>query len=86
MQISSRQFNQNVGQAKRAAQNEPVFITNRGVPAYVLLSKAEYDRLTQSQPQTLAQWYEQATPKVADIDLPVEPRSKAQRELLDWSE
>lgn len=50
MQISSRQFNQNIGQAQRAAQKEPVFITNRGVPTYVLLSKAEYDRLTQSQP------------------------------------
>lgn len=50
MQISSRQFNQNVGQAQRAAQKEPVFITNRGVPMYVLLSKADYDRLMQSQP------------------------------------
>ena len=50
MQISSRQFNQNVGQAQRAAQNEPVFITNRGIPTYVLLTKADYDRLIQSQP------------------------------------
>ncbi len=47
--MTSRQFNQHVGQAQRAAQTAPVFITNRGKTAYVLLSKAEYDRLTQSQ-------------------------------------
>lgn len=50
MQImTSRQFNQHIGQAQRAAQEAPVFITNRGKAAYVLLSKAEYDRLTQPQ-------------------------------------
>lgn len=36
--ISSREFNQDVGKAKRAAEHEPVFITDRGTPAHVLLS------------------------------------------------
>lgn len=44
--ISSRDFNQDVGRAKRAAAEGPVVIMNRGKPAHVLLSIEEYDRLT----------------------------------------
>lgn len=36
--ISSREFNQDVGSAKRAAREEPVFITDRGKPTHVLIS------------------------------------------------
>ena len=35
--ISSRDFNQDVSQAKRAAEAGPVVITDRGRPAFVLL-------------------------------------------------
>jgi prevent-host-death family protein len=45
--VSSREFNQDVGRAKRDAANGPVFITDRGKPAHVLLSMADYERLTQ---------------------------------------
>jgi prevent-host-death family protein len=45
--VSSREFNQDVGRAKRDAANGPVFITDRGKPAHVLLSIADYERLTQ---------------------------------------
>lgn len=44
--FSSRDFNQDVGRAKKAAQHGPVFITDRGQPSHVLLSVAEYRRLT----------------------------------------
>jgi prevent-host-death family protein len=44
--ISSRQFNQDASGAKKAANEGPVFITDRGEPAHVLLSIAEYRRLT----------------------------------------
>ena len=44
--ISSRDFNQDVGKAKRAASKGPVIITDRGKPAHVLLSIAEYQKLT----------------------------------------
>ncbi|XXQ69158.1 type II toxin-antitoxin system prevent-host-death family antitoxin [Neisseriaceae bacterium B1] len=50
MQLTSREFNQRVAQAQKAAQKAPVFITNRGKPAYVLLSQAQYEQLTQQQP------------------------------------
>lgn len=44
--ISSREFNRDVSQAKRAALAEPVLITDRGQPTHVLLSMAEYRRLS----------------------------------------
>lgn len=44
--ISSRQFNQHISEAKKAANIGPVFITDRGRPAHVLLSFKEYQQLT----------------------------------------
>ena len=43
---SSRDFTRDVGAAKRAASKGPVFITDRGRPAHVLLSIEDYRRLT----------------------------------------
>lgn len=44
--ISSREFNQDVSRAKRAAEDGPVVITDRGQPAYVLMRHDAYRRLT----------------------------------------
>jgi len=44
--ISSRDFNQDVGKAKRATAKGPVVITDRGEPAHVLLSISQYQKLT----------------------------------------
>ena len=44
--LSSREFNQGASEAKRAANNGPVFITDRGRPAHVLMSFEDYQRLT----------------------------------------
>ncbi len=44
--LSSRQFNQDTGLAKKAALEGPVFITDRGKPAHVLMTIEEYQRLT----------------------------------------
>lgn len=43
--ITSREFNQDTAGAKRAAENGPVFITDRGRPSHVLLTKEQFDRL-----------------------------------------
>ena len=43
--LSSREFNQDTSRAKKAAVRGPVFITDRGKPAHVLLSIEEYQRL-----------------------------------------
>ncbi|MBX9458470.1 MAG: type II toxin-antitoxin system Phd/YefM family antitoxin [Rhizobium sp.] len=46
--LSSREFNQDTGKAKRLAEKEPVFITDRGAVSHVLLSVSEYERLASS--------------------------------------
>lgn len=43
--MSAREFNQDVSAAKREAAQGPVMITDRGEPAFVLLSIEEYRRL-----------------------------------------
>ncbi len=43
--LTSREFNQDVGRAKRAANEGPVIITDRGRPAYVLMRHETYQRL-----------------------------------------
>lgn len=43
--VSSREFNQDTGRAKRAARRGPVIITDRGRPSHVLLTFEEYNRL-----------------------------------------
>jgi hypothetical protein len=47
--LSSREFNQDTGRAKNAARSGPVFITDRGRPAHVLLTFDAYQRLTGGQ-------------------------------------
>lgn len=44
--LSSREFNQDTGKAKRAAHDGPVFITDRGRPSHVLLSIEDYRKLS----------------------------------------
>jgi PHD/YefM family antitoxin component YafN of YafNO toxin-antitoxin module len=43
--LTSRQFNQDASGAKKAAQHGPVFITDRGMPAHVLMTIEQYQRL-----------------------------------------
>lgn len=47
--LSSREFNQDTSRAKRAAKRGPVFITDRGRPSHVLLTVADYQRITGGQ-------------------------------------
>lgn len=44
--LSSREFNQDTSRAKKATADGPVFITDRGRPAHVLLSIEDYQRIT----------------------------------------
>ncbi|RQS60472.1 type II toxin-antitoxin system Phd/YefM family antitoxin [Burkholderia sp. Bp8963] len=63
--LSSRELNQDVTKAKKATKDGPVFITDRGKPAHVLLSFDEYQRLTQ-QHRNIADAL--AMPGVEDIE------------------
>ncbi len=44
-QMSSREFNQDTSGAKKAAERGPVYITDRGRPAHVLLTFDAYEEL-----------------------------------------
>ena len=48
--MTSREFNQDVSAAMKATHDGPVFITDGGKPAHVLLSIDEYLRLTSKSP------------------------------------
>lgn len=63
--LSSREFNQDTSRAKKAAASGPVFITDRGRPAHVLLTIEEYQRVTRSQASIVELL---SMPGVADID------------------
>jgi prevent-host-death family protein len=66
--LTSREFNQDASKAKHAAQAGPVIITDRGRPAHVLLTFADYKKLT-SQRAQIADLL--AMPGAEDIELPV---------------
>jgi prevent-host-death family protein len=51
--LSSREFNQDASRAKKAASAGPVFITDRGRPAHVLLTIEDYRKLSGTK-QTIA--------------------------------
>jgi prevent-host-death family protein len=63
--LSSRELNQDVSRAKKAASLGPVFITDRGRPAHVLLTFEDYQKLTR-QKRDIAEAL--AVPGVEDLD------------------
>ena len=48
--FTSREFNQDASRVKRAAKRGPVFITDRGRPAHVLMTVEAYDRIRADRP------------------------------------
>ncbi len=71
--LAGRELNQDLGRAKRAANEGPVIITDRGRPAHVLLSFDEYKRLT-GKTRTLRDML--AAPGAEDIDWPLPSRTE----------
>ena len=67
--FSSREFNQAASQAKRAANDGPVFITDRGKPAHVLMSMAHYQHLSGSQ-QKIADLLEMPGTENLELEIP----------------
>jgi prevent-host-death family protein len=69
--LSSRQFNQDASKAKKAACTGPVFITDRGRPAHVLLTFDEYKKLTGGH-EKIADLL--AMPGIEDVEIDILPR------------
>lgn len=68
--ISSRDLNQDIGAAKRAARQGPVIITDRGVPAFVLLTHDEYCRLLGADGRTMVDMLAQQGGEDIDFEPP----------------
>ncbi len=64
--ISSREFNQNVSAAEKAAVNGPVIVTDGGEPVFVLMTHSEYRRLTGQSGQNIVDLLRD--PESADIE------------------
>ncbi len=78
--LSSRQFNQDASKAKKAAKAGPVFITDRGKPAHVLLTFDEYKKITRRRTK-IADLL--AMPGIEDIELELPSlRDRAQAAAL----
>ena len=91
--ITSRYFNQHTSKVQKAAEPAPVIITRRGEPSHVLMSIADFRRLTGEAVPDAAKKarnaYEYLTPSnpaVADTELEIPPRSKAQRQPVNFTE
>lgn len=69
--LSSRQFNQDAGKAKKATAEGPVIITDRGRPAHVLMSFDDYKKIVGEQPKIADLLF---MPGVEDIELEI-PRA-----------
>lgn len=78
--FSSRDFNQHASDAKRAANDGPVFITDRGRPAHVLLSIEEYRRLTGGV-QKIADLLAMPGAEDIELELPVSDESARAADL-----
>lgn len=63
--LTSREFNQDTSRAKKAASHGPVFITDRGRPAHVLLSFDQYLELSGGYGNIIEQL---AMPEVEDLE------------------
>lgn len=76
--LTSREFNQDTSRAKKAAARGPVFITDRGRPAHVLLTIEDYLRLAgehMNLAEALAQsdtGFDFSPPRIGDIIKPVD--------------
>jgi len=66
--LSSRQFNQDTSKAKKSAMAGPVFITDRGRPAHVLLTFDEYKKISGGQTK-ISDWL--AMPDLEEVELEI---------------
>lgn len=80
--LSSREFNQDTSRAKQAASRGPVFITDRGRPAHVLLTIEDYQKLAGSHASIVDQL---AMPGVEDIEFDPPRLSGGSRRPADLS-
>jgi prevent-host-death family protein len=82
--VTSREFNQEASRIKKAARNGPVFITERGKPAHVLMTVEEYERLA-NKGRTLADLFGDLAAAEVEFELPPRQRENTLR-IPDFSD
>jgi hypothetical protein len=75
--MTSREFNQDTGNAKKAARSGPVYVTDRGRVSHVLLSFDDYQRLARNRMSIVELLA--GPPGVEDVELEI----PASREVAD---
>lgn len=71
--LTSREFNQDTGGAKRAARDGPVYVTDRGQPSHVLLTFADYQRLAGNQASIIDLLAEPSGAEATELHPPTAP-------------
>ena len=80
--ISSREFNQNSGRAKRAAEQGPVIVTDRGKPSLVVMKFEDYERMSEKRGSLLERLY---MPGLEEIDADFEfPRMDLELQIPEF--
>lgn len=72
--VSAREFNQDVSYAKRKAGEGPVVITDRGEPAFVLLSIDDYRKISGSNEGWVSRLQMEEDIDLEDVRLDFEPQ------------
>lgn len=80
--ITSRELNHDVSKAKRAALSGPVFITDRGHTAHVLLTIEEYQKITDKK-ESIVELL--AMPEAADVEFEAPRLNKELYKPADFS-
>lgn len=79
--LSSRKFNQATSEAKKAASNGPVIITDRGRPSHVLMTFQNYLQLTEQRRNII----DELAMSDEDADIDFEPgRSNINTRSVDF--
>lgn len=84
--MTCREFNQKTNLAQKYAESAPVIITHRGKPTFVLLKYEDYQAQKTSRSALEALLDLEHSPDVADIELELKPRSRAQRPAVDFGD
>ena len=83
--MTSREFNQDTGRAKREAEAAPVIITDRGRPSHVLMSYLDFQRLQEGR-RTLLDFMDHPPSAAIDIEFDLPNRNDMGFRIPDFGD
>jgi prevent-host-death family protein len=79
--VTSREFYQGRAKVKKAAEQGPVIVTDRGTPSFVVLKFEEYNRITQPRISVADALY---MPGADEIEFEIPARTPYKPRKIDW--